>query len=312
MNGTGVRIARAILAAAMAAAVGLGGSPARAADPPDPTLTLSDNLVLPGTRVMVRGDHWTPGATVTIRVCGNLGLDGSVDCDQASSVAQRIWSDGTLQMPLAVNTPPSPCPCVVSVALLDGGDARATPIRIIGALEAAPAAKAPAAKGRTLKVRKVEVTREVDLAQAMGGAAPRVLVLEVENTGDYAVERARVKAAWGKGDDPNHLIHTPKIARIEPGTTETIRVPFDLDTGSVGTYEVRGDVGVVGNRATFSTTTSQWPWGLFVALVILVQIVLLAIRNRVRARTPEEETAALGGVSDEDLAPPPISWRAPS
>jgi hypothetical protein len=124
------------------------------------------------------------------------------------------------------------------------------------------------------------------LASSLGGAAARIVVLHITNPGSGRVTPA-VVARWGSGDDFANVIPMPAARSLGPGETWEIRAPFSLAALAMGTYAVRVQVQLVGfvhDDITASTTTSQWPIGLFVLGGVLLLLIGVAVVIRLRVR----------------------------
>ena len=120
--------------------------------------------------------------------------------------------------------------------------------------------------------------------------------MRVRNDGDRLIPAALLTAAFGKNGDPSDTIASPEAIDLQPGEDREIRTPFDLPSLAFGGYDVVGEVGIVGDRAPFATETSHWPWGLLVVAIILLQIVLLGVRNIARRRVARSASGRGRGV----------------
>jgi hypothetical protein len=48
---------------------------------------------------------------------------------------------------------------------------------------------------------------------------------------------------------------------------------------------VSSQVTATGSTMTYVTSTSNWPWGSFVVALLLIQVLIVKLRNRLRRRT---------------------------
>ena len=278
---------------------------------PAPTLTVTPAAASVGSSVMVRGQGFPPQVyNLQVAVCGNLGLNGSADCDQTAA-RTTFTGDGSFALNIPVAMPPTPCPCAILAFAPAIPDLVTVPFTVIGAPVATPAAPPPAFEQKTLTVENAKLEGGGDWQSLFGAATTRDLVFTIHNTGTTPVDDAPLVLTAGKGNNPEGVVTPPRIGRIEPGARRTIRAPVPIDTLSVGNYTVKGRIGNAGTAETFRAHTSIYPWGLF-ALAILVPLALLfwmlnAVRRRVAARkarrqaarTPES-TADLVTASPED------------
>jgi hypothetical protein len=327
----------------------LTGAAAPGAKAPPPTLELSTTVLVPGSSVAIHGTHWPEGTTLQAVLCGANAVDGSVDCVGRAAVTMTPGPTQVLDGTLQVFMPPRPCPCVVLVSALSSSFSRRIPVQVAGAATAAPETASPLAKPPALTV-DAEVSGGTTLASFFGGPAERTVKVRIRNTGSIELTHPVLSLSWGRSGATDHLIRTPRLGPIAAGTTRTIEVPFELDAFSVGNYEVEGRVTGASKPVSLHASTSTWPWGLFIVALVLLQLILLGIRNRVRRRLarkqvevriaaaqaaasadasgtnppdggelPTQEVPLVrGGALDDPVREPsarppaPISWRAPA
>jgi hypothetical protein len=127
----------------------------------------------------------------------------------------------------------------------------------------------------------------------------------VTNTGDTVLHHPAVTLAWGRGSSPDGFIAPPDLGDLAPGQTTVSRVPIPMHALSFGTYRVTIDADPAGGESAsgFAETTIV-PWGLIVMALVLLQLVLLSIRNRYRRRhLPVDATAGAAGPSTDQTDP---------
>jgi hypothetical protein len=148
------RVRQLFVVLAAAAAAAAPGAAAATPIEPDAQAAVSIDRVTweIGERMMVLGDGW-PTGSVSLQVCGNNAVNGSLDCHMTTSRTQRVGADGSFQQPITIAAPPAPCPCVLTVRSLASGTVNLTPIRIPGhpTLDGVPA-KDPGVGTTTLSV----------------------------------------------------------------------------------------------------------------------------------------------------------------
>lgn len=244
---------------------------------------------------MVRGQGFPPQVyNLQVAVCGNLGLNGSADCDQAAA-RTTFTGDGSFAVNLPVAMPPTPCPCAILAFAPAIPDLVTVPFTVIGAPVATPAAPPPAFEQKTLTVENAKLEGSGDWQSWFGAATTRDLAFTVHNTGTTPVDDPPLVLTAGKGNDPEGVVTPPRIGHIEPGARRTIRASVPVDTLSVGSYTVKGRIGNAGAAETFRAHTTIYPWGLF-ALAILLLLALLfwivnGLRGRVAARKARKRAA---------------------
>jgi hypothetical protein len=307
-------LARAVLAATvvLVATAGTAHAGQRA---PEPTVVLSTTNLTPGTPVSIIGKHWPSGSLLQASLCGNRALDGSANCVPDTAVTMTPGPDGSFEDALQVTIPPVPCPCVVLVTRLDANDLEVIPVEIVGAPVAPVELHAPPKLQNSLKAQ-VKVESSTTLASVLGGAADRTLVVTLHNDANVPVRGALMVSFWGK-DTANHPIPT-RLVTVPARGTVTVRVPFELDPLSIGGYDVKGVAGTNGNTVEFSSSTSQWPWGLVIVLVLVIWLVQsLFVRRSRRALLRREAAqaaaaAAAAGTAGAVVAGDgeTISWKA--
>jgi hypothetical protein len=201
------------------------------------------------------------------------------------------------------------------------------PVTIQGAVTAPVSTVPPVQHGSTLALVGARVVRDSSVTEWFGGSAKRELHLVLRNEGSTTIQDPRVSAGWGSRSSP-HVIDMPKFPPIPPLSERTVVVPFSVDGPAWGTTPVFGRFGVLGAGRSFKTSTTSYPWGLLVAGLVLLQLVVLAVRNRMRRRVDREAaddraaatedtgveelpTAVLGAapVNGEGSAERVVRWR---
>ena len=297
-----------LLTACAALAVGLVAGqvahPVFAAAPSEPTITVinepfPDDAVAQGATFKVRGEGWAPGSLVQVEVCGAEARSGSSDC--AVATAQILVADdaGIIQGRLSVVVPPSPCPCVIRAFTQDSDAIATTEVDIPGAPSDHPGdgtVTAPAL--RRVVVQKVVLRGSDTFATWWGAPARRTLEFEVVNTGSVAIDDASITLRAGPSDNPTGFVPPVKIDRIEVGESQQFSVPIEFPALSFGEQRVVGTVNGTSQPTVFAASTTTHPWLLIIVpSVILLQLILLFIRNIVRRRLHDDEVDAADAVA---------------
>ena len=191
--------------------------------------------------------------------------------------------------------PPKPCPCVILISGVTSQYTKKIPVTVVGETTAPVPQPAPATVEPKFQVVNLHVAGGVTLASAFGGAAPRTVEFQVSNVGTLT-ETPVLVGRWGTGNKINNVIKMPTLQEVAAGKSVAVRAHFSLPALSMGSYTVKVFVQVVGfhNVASDSATTSTWPFALFIALLVLLELLLLAITKIVRTR--RRRAAGPGGV----------------
>jgi hypothetical protein len=279
----------ACLGAALLVTVGLA-APASASAP---TVSLSTDTLVPGQSVTVEGAGWAQGTAFQAVLCGSDATAGSNDCAVQAASTFVPFDDGTLHGVLQVVVPPVPCPCVVQVSATAGGFTTTVPVTVVGAPSApvSPTPTVPVGRGLTADATVMTATTPGAL---VGGAAPRTLVVTLHNAGGSPI-RTLITARWGSSTSPTHVISSPSPVSVPAGGTRVVSMPFTLDPLTMGTLHVAGEVTGTDPELAFTTTTSNWPWGIPVTIVVVVGLVLFRRWwKRRRAEERAEEAVEAG------------------
>ncbi len=305
------RQGRCLAAACSAALVAaLVTAPALAATPTSkqPVLELGDTTLVPGSSVSVHGSGWPQGTTLQAVLCGANAVDGSTDCAESAAATMSPGRDGIIDDQLEVVEPPKPCPCVVVVSALASPLTQRIPVQVVGVPTAPVVTQSPYQQPPALQVT-ARVTGGSSLATVFGAPAARTLVVTMANASPTLTVSPVMAAGWSRRGGTEQIITTPRLAPLGPGQRRRVSVPFQLTAFSHGTYYVTGSITGSTVPVYFTAQTSTTPWGLLVVAVLLLQLVLLAIRNVFRRRL-ERRDAAEHAVA-KALAVPPIPPSGP-
>lgn len=273
-----------------------------------------------GTAFRVEGTNFTPGTLVNVELCGNEGLGGSGDCVVSTAQLAGVSSAGTFVALVPIDVPPAPCPCIVRAISQDYRQISVAPVQIPGAVTAVPGSEDLAPPiARQLTIETVSLTGSGPWTAWLGASPERTLTLTVVNTGEVRVEDAVVNMWVGEGDRPTGFVPPIQVEPLEPGETATYSVDIELGALTFGERTVQGEIRGVGTPTTFSTSTTSYPWILIIVpLVLVVQWMLIAIRNRLRRRLHPEPGGAEGQPGEpsgpqpdaDDAEPPPDTTDA--
>jgi hypothetical protein len=151
--------------------------------------------------------------------------------------------------------------------------------------------QAPDHLGPTLQA-KAKVTGGSSIGSFFGFPAHRVLTVTVTNIGHTPIQAPVISAGWGTPGGVEHVIAAPRLPPLPAGQTTVIKLPFQLDALAHGSYAVSGRYSGAPIPASFRATTSASPpWGLLVAALVVLQVLLLGVRNIVRRRLRRRDAA---------------------
>ena len=272
------------------------------AAPTGRTANVAPPIAKIGDSVIVTGSGWPAGSLISVAVCGNNYLNGSIDCEPTGQGQTTANANGEIAVQVALPAlPPSPCPCVVHIASLADTNTVDVPFTITGAPTAIPS--------QTVNRRSVDVSARLTgsgpFAAYLGGAAKRELVVSVTNTGSSNLINPALNLTVGRGENPATPLTSPNgqqpaLGTIAPGQTVEYRQSVTLGPPAFGQYRVKGEfIGldlitvdqqkVNAGVLSFSVATSSYPWLLILIAWLLLQIPLLGLYKRRPVEKPLSE-----------------------
>lgn len=305
MNGRGARAA--LLAVTVLGLLVVGGTAPAAGQATDqPRITLSTGVGAPSETVEVIGRGWPAKTVVQVQLCGNLRLNGSVDCLRTNAVTKAADDNGTFAATLVVGVPPTPCPCVVSAATFDGGSPVDAPFEVRGAPTRDPSRTEAAVP--TYELRDTHLADDPSLGSRLGLADEREVVATVRNTGTVPLTALPVVATYGTGDAPSRVVDQATVD-VAVGASEQVRLTVPVAALSAGSRTVLVTAGDGGRSVGDTLTLSTFPWLLVLLVVVIGVVVVVAVFTRLsrsrRAAPPAEAGAARGydpAALERDLA----------
>lgn len=299
------------LATPFATAVVLYVAAPTGAQTADPTVRVDRTGTVAGEEMVVTGDGWPAGATLIVELCGHGGLRGTVDCDVSHQRTAGAGASGRFTVELTTGTPPTPCPCVVKATDQATRIAATAPIAVAG-IPTVPITEDDLPATRSIEISKIRITGGDHWMELLGAGGRRVLELTLVNTGPVAVEAPDVTVVWGSGTRPTGFVKPPETTRMEPGETQAITVALDRSAFTIGKQTAVVEVQGLAEQVTARASTTAYPWGLLAVGLVLVQLMLLWVRNRIRRRLHGAPSAvgdvpptAIAAVAIAPLALPP-------
>lgn len=307
--------ALALIAVLLMGCVALGGTaPARAADPPPPgagpSASIDPGKVAAGDKVSVVGGDWTPGSLVQASICGENGLRGTVNCAAASAASGTADPGGNISITLTAAVPPSPCPCVVRIAVIMNGPPKdaSVPLEIDGA-PYAPLPVTVKTPGRLVFIDSAMVGED-SIFTWFGSPVQRRFRIEVGNMGQTAIINPTFRIGFYEGVYAPTWENYESHVTIAPGQRTTISLPVELNPRQHGTFSwrVTYDNQIVDEQAL----EVGRPWGVYIFGALLVIVVPVAAW-RLFVRVVElvgEQRARRTGEREREVGLPESSLRA--
>ncbi len=278
-----LRLATAVSLLCGARVVGVVAAGA-AATAPQPQVAADPTTIVPGQQVLVTGQHWPVHALVNVVICGADAVDGTADCANADTATVGSLRTGTLTARITAAVPPRPCPCVVMAKGVYTGAQATTPVTVVGA-GTAPVPPGPTVRQPNFEFEGLRVLSSASFGSVMGTSSPRTVEFRLRNATSFP-ETPLLTGRWGRPTAVHNAVTMPYVGQMAPGATKLVRATFTLPALSLGTYDVRVEAQVDGftTASSATTSTSQWPYGLFAVLALVLLLVVLGLVTRPRRR----------------------------
>lgn len=283
-------------------------SAAAAAPAPQPSATVDSSSVGLGDKVLVRGTAWPARSLVHLEFCGDVAIDGSADCDLQGGIDAGVGQDGSFSMLVVANRPPVACPCVVWVTDAASIREARVPVSVAGLPIDDARARVATPDISTLLQVNTRLTGHGSWTAWFGSASRRTLSISVRNTSASAIHDPELSLTLGKGNDPSGFVLAPALDTLAPGSIQVYTAMVPVDTFSLGGYTVKGEIVGFGSPIVFRNKLTVHPWGMLVATLVLLQLLLLLVRNRVRRRVfhgEQSEPAEMTSISAPPAATAP-------
>ncbi|MFG2329302.1 hypothetical protein ACGFMM_06725 [Streptomyces sp. NPDC048604] len=251
-----------------------------AAAAPAPKVTLSQQEAGKGGELTVSGTGWRPGALLMLLVCGRStpakGLIGGTNsCANTDGRAATADAEGAFSQKLPVAEPPVPCPCVVHVAVVTGGEQAAVDVAFTVAGHPTAPLPAQTGGGRLSVLASVRLEGSSGVLVWFGAPAQRRIVFTVGNLGSGPVKDPVFQVGVAHGVFAPQYEERQWRGTVEPGRKALVELPAELTAGAHGDYRVTvkfGDQVLV---------EQPWgvgrPWGVVVFWVLLAVVVPTAL-----------------------------------
>jgi hypothetical protein len=145
-------------------------------------------------------------------------------------------------------------------------------------------------------VTGVHVRTRRTIAEWFGGRAHRTAVVSFTNSGFGTATNVRLTVLGGRGGKLTSEYGSTTLRSVVPRGNGTVEIPFTMGSFSLGKTQIRIKAGIGAGQSRAVGTTSVYPWGLLVVFLAVLQLGLLAVRNRLRRRL-------VGDAGDHDPEP---------
>lgn len=245
-----------------------------------PVVAVNPSTASIGQTVIVNGSGLPAHDIFQVQVCGQNARNGSADCATAATFTVQAQSNGAFAASVVVVTPPTPCPCVVAAFSVTSGLTITTPISVPGApFSSSPVSTLQVPRSHVV-VAKSELAGSTPIAAWFGFPTTRTLNLTLTNSG--AAPATALQMIVDSGSSPVLNTH---LAPVGQRQTRTYAIAVTIPALSVGNVNLNGSIFTGdGQKITFKVPLSIWPVGLLLAALVLIQIILLAVRNIMRRR----------------------------
>ncbi|MER7680859.1 hypothetical protein [Streptomyces sp. NPDC096934] len=314
-----VAVALLLVPATGTAAVSLGSAAG------GPAVRLSTSEAGAGGSVTVTGSGWRPGTLLTLLVCGRAVpsrgvIGGTNSCANADGRAVTTDTKGDFEKRLPVTEPPAPCPCVVHVAAVTGGQAAADAVLTVAGHPVEPLPKESGA-GRLAVLTDTRLDGSGGVLTWFGAPPARHLVFTVGNLGTASVKDPVFQLGTAHGVFAPQWEDQQWRGTVAPGGKARISLPVELAAGAHGDYTVSLRYG--GKVLAEQPWGVGRPWGVTLFWILLAVVVPaavfrigMAVVDRVRPRRPARRTRRHRGLrlpgSTLRLPGPRRSRTAPS
>ncbi len=268
------------------------------------SVVVAPDTASPGQQVQVIAAGLPPSKDAEVELCGDLDLTGSADCALDVATGGPTSPSGTLTVPLTVEVPPVPCPCVVAVSVDGQPIAGATTAVSVTGAPTGPLSRV-AAPAADVRVVSLSVETPFDWKTLVGGAPRGTLVLRLRNDGGAAAALPIATVEAGAGGRAATSLSPAPLGPLSPGETRTWTIPLSFPALDYGGIAVRVVVPLPGEHLVAVTRVADIPW---VPLGILALIILLAgwaVVRRLRRilRHRQERVPDVGEVT-QPVGPP--------
>ncbi|MEU8530391.1 hypothetical protein AB0C77_33110 [Streptomyces sp. NPDC048629] len=245
-----------------------------------PKVTVSQKEAGKGGEITVSGAGWKPGALLMLLICGQSTpekgvIGGTNSCANTDGRAATADAEGKFSKKMPVAEPPTPCPCVVHVAVVTGGGQDAVDVAFTVAGHPTAPLPTQTGGGRLAVLASVRLEGSSGVLVRFGAPARRNVVFTVGNLGSGPVKDPVFQVGTSHGVFAPQYEERQWRGTVEPGRKALVELPVELSAGAYGDYRVTvkyGDKVLV---------EQPWgvgrPWGVVVFWALLAVVVPAAL-----------------------------------
>ncbi|MFF3340458.1 hypothetical protein [Streptomyces flavidovirens] len=303
----------ALLLALLTALVLLPAARAGADADKPPRVTLSTQEAGKGGDLTVSGTGWRPGTLLMMLICGQSApgrgvIGGTNSCANSDGRAVTTDSKGDFRKKMPVAEPPRPCPCVVHVATVTGGEPAAVDAEFEVAGHPVEPLPEPGEGGKLAVLAAARLDGSGSVLTWFGAPQARRLVVTVGNLGSEPVKDPVFEIGTSHGVFAPQWEERQWRGTIQPGKKARVELDVQLPPGAHGDYLVSLKYGQK------VLAEQPWgvgrPWGVTLFWVLLCVVVPAAV-FRIGMAVVDRVRPPRGPSGRHRPAGPPARTRTP-
>lgn len=277
----------------------LAWAPAQGATLKTGEIQIADTTLTAGERVAIELRDW-PQGLVTVELCGNNSSNGSLDCALAASNIANVDPAGIGQVTMYVDTPPTPCPCVLRAKSMVSAEVSELPVVLRQAGDGGSVATDVTNSGGTqdgsqnnqnTDLSKSEVSNPITVitsasintkggfwagvGRSFGIGGTQEIQVTIQNIGQGPVPASDVALLSGRSTLSGKYLISEPMAAIAPGQSVHLNFTTDIPGLAFGRYYLFGDIPNVEQGGNFSVEESTWPYALVGVVIFIVALGVL-------------------------------------
>lgn len=274
-------------------------APAQGAALKSGDIQIADTTLTTGERLAIELRDW-PQGLVTVELCGNNSSNGSLDCALAASNIANVDASGIGQVSMYVDTPPSPCPCVLRAKSLVSAEVSELPVvvRIAGddGSAATDVTNSNTSQGDPDETQNTDSIQNgvpnpvtvitsasinskggfwAGVGRSFGIGGTQEIQVTIQNIGQEPVPSADVALLSGRSTLSGKYLTSEPMAAIAPGQSVHLNFTTNIPGIAFGRYYLFGDIPNVEQGGNFSVEATTWPYTLVGLIAFIVALGVL-------------------------------------